>query len=316
MSRIAASRLDQMYRRQVQPGWGPDYQPANKAVRGEAPSISRATRLQCQQLGRVLHLQSEPELAAALVALYCPALVGIQEQRILQPFPAPHPLAAHPELRGQILPSFQGTVDVMSRIDPGWRPSVQEIKGHMVVAPYVGDLLLALRDEAGIYCVNWTVKSDAGGFEESPVGPMRRGQLGAPARNRLKRRQAMEELYYRDVGIRTQQVTLAEIPKSLFSNLRLLYQWQGRETGLEAEARQEIVDRYSAAIRNETPPQIIMGALAQKYGCSFHSVMAILYQAIWARELKVDLYLPILVNKPLACERRDVLQHYSHWFAR
>jgi len=42
----------------------------------------------------------------------------------------------------------------------------------------------------------------------------------------------------------------------------------------------------------------------------------ILYAAIWSREVRVDLYRPVLPDKPLRRERSDVLVDYSHWFAR
>jgi hypothetical protein len=44
--------------------------------------------------------------------------------------------------------------------------------------------------------------------------------------------------------------------------------------------------------------------------------MALIHQGIWRRELRVDLFRPVLADKPLRREVTDVLVKYADWFAR
>lgn len=314
--RVTKDKFRRMVKRQGEAEWGPSYQPSNLSTRTEAPSVSRVTRLQSMRLGRVVHLQSEPEFAAALLALYHPNLVGIQEQRMLSPVPAPHPLANHPAIRGELLPSFRGTLEVIDRIDARWRHPVVEIDGNTMPLPFVGDLLLAMVDEQGIYCVNWTVKKTLSGFENPMSSTLRKGPSGEQQRNKIMRRQKMEQLYYEDAGIRTQRVTQQEIPAGLFSNLRMLFQWHGRPIVLDKEKVDEIVQDFTVCLITGIPPQTLIGYMSTKYECSIHDILTIFYRGIWERRLQVDLFIPILVDKKLNQEKLDVTEKYNNWFAR
>jgi hypothetical protein len=52
-----------------------------------------------------------------------------------------------------------------------------------------------------------------------------------------------------------------------------------------------------------------------EYRCSDEVIKAILCQMIWNRKLRVDLFKPILLERPLIPEIKDVLIEYSHWYA-
>ena len=84
--RLSLERLKAIRKRQENPGWGWDYEPSIRAVRGEAPSLSYAVKLRARKIpGREIHLLSTGETAAALLGLYHPDVVGLQEQRALMP---------------------------------------------------------------------------------------------------------------------------------------------------------------------------------------------------------------------------------------
>jgi hypothetical protein len=42
----------------------------------------------------------------------------------------------------------------------------------------------------------------------------------------------------------------------------------------------------------------------------------VFYRAIWEEKLKVDLFSPILIDRPLLPETDNVLEFFSDWFDR
>lgn len=89
---ISISRAKTIYQRQKDAPWDEHYVPGILATAKEAPSISHAYILTPQKLlGREIHLLATSERNAALLGLYNPAVVGLQEQRMLSPTSSPHP---------------------------------------------------------------------------------------------------------------------------------------------------------------------------------------------------------------------------------
>jgi len=316
---LSLARRQKILDRQDPPGWGAEYVPSILATREEAPSISRAVQLWAKQLGRSCHLLSKVEVRAATLALYHPALFELHEQRMLSSEPRPHPLANHPHCAGLNLLPLRGTLDVAQRLDVlNVIPLVRFTEGnerHLAPFPLVGDLLLFLVDSQGPYCVNWTVKKSAAAFSEPirtnflPSDPDRAGRDESA-------RHAIEEIYYLDAGIRTQRVTEGEIDDDLFHTLNHLLLWAHRPVDITDSIRLEIVDRYRMSMLMRRPPLDEMLAMRAQYGLTFDQLKALLFQAIWHRQLRVDLWSFISVDRPLKAEGRDVLAHFAAWFAR
>ena len=166
------SRLITMYQRQPGNRFGADYCPAQLATPQEAPSVSRASIICAEKVGgREIHLLSTPELAAAFVVLYHPDVFDLQEQRLLSPVPCEHPLAGHPSAIGAKVSSLPGTVAVLADMGLGDKhPTIVDRRGkdpkdwRRLPWPYIGDILLFVRDQEGPYCVNWTIKDDERAF--------------------------------------------------------------------------------------------------------------------------------------------------------
>jgi len=312
-------RRQQILDRQDPAGWRSAYIPSTLATREEAPSISRARQIWAEQLGRYCHVISGPEARAATVALYHPALFELHEQRMLSTEPRPHPLALHPDHPGLRLTPLRGTLDVAQRLDMlKVHPVVHFMEGDQPrIAPFplIGDLLLSLRDKQGPYCVNWTVKNALAAFD----APIRTNFLPAdPARaiSDEQARHAIEEAYYRDAGIRTQRVVEADIDDELFATMNHLLLWADRPVEVSSDVRSEIVDRFRACLRAGRPALDEMVAMRSRHPFAISDFKAILFRAIWRRELRVDLWSFISVDRPLRPEVRDVLTHFAAWFAR
>lgn len=312
-----------MYERQPGNRFGAEYQAAQRATPKEAPSVSRATILNAAKIGgRELHLLSAPEFAAALVALYHPQVFDLQEQRLLSPGPAQHPLVGHPRAIGLGLPSLPGTVEIMDQLgqadkhptiidkrqrDPGeWR---------RVPWPYIGDLLLFLEDAQGPYCVNWTVKGDSASF-------VSRGDLGPRPSRRdaidpaVVLRHEVERLHYAAAGIRTVQIVGSQFEPDLIANLRILFTHHARRIDCTPSQHRAVVDLLGAAIGTEMVMASVLSQVSRRLGIDAFAARAILYQSVWNRQLRIDLFQPIVADHPLLPEQEDLCSRYASLFSR
>ena len=319
--RLTLARRKKILDRQDPPGWGADYVPSILATREEAPSISRPRQIWSELLGRYCHVLSEVEARAIVLALHNPRLFELQEQRMLSCESTPHPLARHPIHALHARTHFEGTLKVAERLGfLTMHPIVHFSEGgqaHVTAFPFVGDLLLFLFDEQGPYCVNWTIKLS----EEAFRAPIRTDLLPADperAASDVQARHAIEEIYYRDAGIRTQRVVERDIERGLFATLSHLLLWSRRRACVDIteEMRGDILDRFHGCMASGRPPLDEMLILKRDLSVSLEDLKALLFRAIWRRELRVDLWSGIFVDRPLKPEVRDVLTHYAAWFAR
>jgi len=306
----------------TQSGWTDCYESPINAFSNDAPSISRRSCIYSAKLARDIHLLSGPEQSAAILALYHPDLFELHEQRVLTPQPDFHPLSGHPDTRGQDLPSFRGTVDVADRLGQlRLHPTVTipdpdaPETGLRVPKQLMGDLLLFMRGDNVRYCVNWTIKKNEDGFKRG-LGLKRNRKQEANRQDRAAFRHDLERIYYEDAGIRTVRVTQQEIDFNVACNLRQLFGYHQRSPSVSADVHQSIEARFRDILGATASPLEASRELMQKFGCSLHDCRTILYQAIWHRRLRVDLFSPIVFDRPLTPESRDVLQVYTDWFAR
>lgn len=315
-------RLRTILKRQGKSVFGPDYQPAIRATPREAPSISRPSVLQSTRLGRDVHALSIPERSGALLALYHPKLFELHEQKMLSVGPRPNPLFGHPAAIGLNLPQVRGTVVVAEQLGHlRFHPKVKAPRSPgskdwmWVPFPYIADLLLFMADDGGPYCINWTIKAEPQDFDRPPP-------RGAPTRDphaavlRTQARQEIERVYYEEAGIRTVRVAKTDINEHVAANLRHLFGWQQQVVPLQPEQRAEMLLKYEVAIDLGVAPSDMIGQLMLRYRCRREDCLAVLYQAIWSRRMRVDLFKPVLPDKPLQPERHDVLTEYGAWFER
>lgn len=316
MRRLTMARLAAVLARQEPPRYGADYVPAIRASREEAPAISRCTRLYSTRFQRDIHLLSEAETDAALLALYHPGLIDLHEQRVLSRWPAPHPVETYPGYRGISLPGVRGTLEVSERLGvldfhPLIGARAADGTRRAVAFPMIGDLLLFLRDDrAAVRCLNWNIKTEARDFgrppPEAPETPHRIVKAVA--------RIAVEETYYADAEIRTQRIAGEDIDREVRRNLRLLYPYAERLVPLPETEICSVLAMYGAALASATPITEVMLALMRRHGHAEIDLRTIYYQAIWQRRLRVSLYAPILIDRVPRAESRDVLLAYASWF--
>lgn len=316
-------RLTTILKRQADPSWGSDYEPAIKAVRGEAPNISHAFTLRASKVpGREIHLLSEQELFAALLGLYNPKVVGLQEQRALMPDFRAHPLHNFPgAIAGELLP-LRGMIDVAERLGcinilpRVWAPDPDCDGGRRdLVFPYIGDLLWAIRrDQGSYYCVNWPVKDSEIAFKR-PLQTKRSSQANDQLPASLLIRYELECAYYADAAIRTILLAAGNIDEHVRGNLRHLFLHHARKVELPDDTQEELLARFHYCLETGAPPSELIVRLTGAGKYSVEDCKNVLFQGIWFRKLRVDLFRPILIDRPLKPEMQDVLVRYADVFS-
>lgn len=319
---VHLQRLLTILDRQSTSRWGKDYIPSILATPQEAPSISRPSILNSKKIGREVHVLSLTERAAGFLALYHPDLFDLQEQRMLSTTPAPHPLFAYPRLMSGIdLPPLKGMIDVADRL--GYLSMLPKVKvinpeDHLdtkvVVFPYIGDLLLLMNGSNGHkYCVNWNIKDKHENFETGLVGVSRNGRL-AKKNNTTFARHEMEDVYYQDAGIRTLRISNEQLNGHVTANLAQLFGYHLMKPELSTAAQALILGKFKLALEAGVVPFEVILSLISQYSFTAEQCRIVLYQSIWNRKLRVDLFKPILIDRPLKPETRDVLVEYAELF--
>jgi hypothetical protein len=324
--RPSVVRLRTILDRQGEDRFDGKYVPAILATPREAPSISNASRVRLWELGgRWGHLLSPWERHVLVLGLHLRCAFGffdVHEQKMLSPIPRVHPLFSHPRGAGLDLPPFRGTIDVAQRLGEfRLHPVVRlaepaSLNGFRWVAfPFVGDLLWFLEDAAGPYCVNQNVKRDDEDFRD-PGRTRRFAKNLARSQERAQFRLQVEKLYYADAGIRTAEIAAAKIDFHVSANLSMLLGLRAARLSISPAEREELVERFEVALDLPIAPCHVIHRFCGRYRRSFSDGKAVLYQAIWNRRLRVDLFRPVLVDKPLKREIHDLADVYRGWFAR
>lgn len=319
---ISPAKLKILYQRQKNPAWDLTYVPGILATPKEAPSISRAFILTPKKFnGREIHLLSTAERDAALLGIYHPDVVGLQEQRMLSPEPVMHPLWWYPGIDRSSLSPLNGLIDVADRLDaldvlPRISVLHPEISGERMtlIYPWCGDLLWAVaRPNGHIDCINWTIKDKRQNFMRA--GPSRYGKprSSEPTRAILARHE-IEATYYADANIQTKQIAGEEIDLNVAANLRQLFLHHRRQLSISDDQRAEIIHKFQLAMTLGITPAEVITLFAERARYAVDQCRSVFYQAIWDRQLRVDLFQPILINRPMHPEVRDVAFVYAEWF--
>lgn len=319
---ISEGRFNLILKRQEKMRWLADYQPAMRATRDEAAKISRPSTLYWRKLGRDMHFMSLAERHVCLLALYHPRVFDIHEQHMLSMFEAPHPLSHHPDAWDLSLPPVNGTVNIADELgilskhpvvnltDPD--NSEEQIRHAF---PYLGDLLLFLKDDQGPYCVNWSVKSQNDDFYDRSRSRQSKKAIAAE-QPELHMRHALEQRYFADAKIPTHFVAAKDFPPDLIHNLNALCARSQRKCVLPYEAQEELIHQLQKIVGTNATVLSMISTWTARFKCERDELLSAFYKAIWDRRVLVDLYKPVLVDKPLREPRTDPLLDYANLFRR
>lgn len=320
--RLTEARLRTILSRQDPPAFGRDYQPSIRAAREEAPDQSRFALIWSALVDRDISTISRPEKWVLYIVLYCPWLFDIQEQRMLPYLQAPHPLTGHPRAAGMKLPNFRGTLAIAEElcaleVHPVLHIASTDDPTVMAAVPFpwIGDFLLFLQDDQGPYCINLTIKNTEAEFDVPTVGIKPNTDMKRAARHAEVRHRA-EQILYADVGIPTIRVAADKVNTTVLANLEHIYGWQRRMHSFEEAQRMEIVDALRSGVLAGVSALEVIHNLMAEFGYALYDLKVVMYQAIWKREIRIDLYQYFFIEQPLIAEHRDVLAEFSQWFKR
>lgn len=321
-TRVTEARHREILRRQDPPAWGKAYEPAIRAVREEAPSDSRPSTAWWEKMRREVHVLSLPELWVLVIVLYFPWLWELQEQRMLPFLPAKHPLSGHARAIGMTLPVMNGTLAVAERLGVlklhpvlYVRTVGNDLTKDIIPGAWIGDLLAYLEDDDGPFCVNLSVKNTRLGFSRPVVGTSPKTKMKEAEEKELAR-QLVEVELYNEVGIPTHQIAGDELNEIVVANLLQILLWQKRTTDLPIGARLDLIGELNEGITTGKSALEVLTTWSRRNQKQFYDAKIVLYQAIWNRELRVDLFQYFFIEQPLVPETRDVLDQYGHWFRR
>lgn len=319
---LTEGRLREILRRQDPPVFGHAYEASIKPMRTEAPSRSRPAWVWSQRLGRRVSTLSQPERDVFCILDYHPGLFELQEQRMLPFLPTPHPLAGHHLAVGLVLPAFRGTLAVADELGVlnfhpvlklGNRAKNEPLEE--VPAPFINDFLAFFYDTEGCYCVNFSVKATKEAFTTRTIGVTPRTNMQR-AQQREAARHAVEEKLFMEIGIPTHFIAAADLHPIVVSNLQSLQLWQKRPQPFESDTYQRIVDAFQNGIEKGKSALEIIHCLKVSPGQREYDIRVTLHQAIWRRDIRIDLFSYFFIDRPLKPEKQDVLKLYGHWFER
>jgi hypothetical protein len=183
--------------------------------------------------------------------------------------------------------------------------------------PYLGDLLIFLKDDQGPYCVNWSVKPRKADFYARPG--RRQSKASAKLASEppsLDTRHLLEERYFADAQIPSHFVAVEDLPFHLIYNLNALCTHSQRTLTLPHEAQEELIHQLQKVVGTPTTVLSMLPIWTARFKCERDELLSAFYKAIWNRRVLVDLYKPVLVDKPLKVQRTDPLLDYAHLFRR
>jgi hypothetical protein len=322
MSQNKFARLKTIRERQKPENVGPNYLASIFATPSEAPSKSSPKIIRSLTFGREFHVLSDPEFKAIFLAWYNKKVFEVQEQKMLSPWPALHPLVyiGDRTVDKSKLRLLQGTIDVANRLDALDLHAIvyfRDANGDRAQAPFpfIGDLLLFIRESDGqCYCINWNIKAKISAFEQSPFTRGAKNQ--ERARRKARMRNLIEEVYYADAEIRTQRVAFDESNDLLFENLWTCWASAEEATDLNEYQNKMLIDAFCLAIEDRVPPLEVALSFYMTHNIDPIKSKDVFFGAIWNRDLRVDLFNPILFDYPAQAEKSDVLQYFSGWFEK
>jgi hypothetical protein len=326
------NRLARIKERQDKIKWGPSYQAAIQACRGEVPAKSGSGTLPSLPLQRSLHAMSWPEKVAIALAQYANPL-DIHEQHVYYATPTLHPLAFHPMYANLSWPKTDGTFALaeelgVERFHPKvWKETNQNNRldstdpaandhagGEWRIGFYIGDLMLYMRGPAEgtrPYARPWEVKltkEDHG----RPGGDLIR-RYSKSAVERSEARKLVCAAYAAQLGTTIAEFSLDDVPNSLAASLVTLCRAQAMDYRLPHTATQELIEAFKEGVGQDVPARIIARRLL-KDASDVAQAKILLEHAVWQRWVRVDLLETLAWDMPLLPERFDLLVQYRSLF--
>jgi hypothetical protein len=181
--------------------------------------------------------------------------------------------------------------------------------------PFIGDFLLFLNDSVGPFCVNWTIKKDEESFQFRLPGLKPKPISRSPEVGELQRHE-IEAEYYGDADIPTYRIPESRIDKEVSMNLASLFLWHARKVLASSDVVARALADFERGIGRNVSAFDLVKQVVRDHSLTQETAKLILKKGIWNRHLRVDMFRPILDDRPLQPEVLDVIDVYGEWFQR
>ncbi|MCA9232994.1 MAG: hypothetical protein KDA57_20275, partial [Planctomycetales bacterium] len=95
-----------------------------------------------------------------------------------------------------------------------------------------------------------------------------------------------------------------------------LFGWHRRATNIRPEQKLQILTSFNEHIGSGSAALDVIRGISRRTRIDAYQIKTLLYQFVWSRKLRIDLYRPLLMNKPLLGEVIDPISAYDDWFRR
>ena len=194
-------------------------------------------------------------------------------------------------------------------VDPNLAPP-----DRVLMKPWIGDLLIFLRDDRGHYAVEWDVKAESGKHGKPWAGNWRQSNSPRSIAG-AELREAAYQAYMAELRIPIRRVARDQMDFDVQNNLIRLC---GRsQIPLDLPAAQVLEVEcalHEALVTGETPARAIRRVAANEH--FLMASLSVLERSVWERKLRVDLRHPILIDRPLRPEVHDLIAVHAALFER
>jgi hypothetical protein len=293
--------------------FGPGYEAAT--MLGETSrAIGGAGSLPAPQLGRWINAHSWPEKVAGAFALYS-GVFELHDQPIYHPDAMLHPLAYHGMYSHLPWPTTEGTFALASELGlDRWHPRVWDDEADAwYIGCWVNDYLLYRRDGGGRpYMLFWEVKDKPKKHGQPGGGHARR--LNAKTSEAVRARNTVCAAYAEQLGSRIVEFSSSDLPYQLQKTLVSLCRAQAADVDLPDTMVADLIQAFQEAVGTDIAANDVAARIV-KTGEQFAMAKDLLDVAVWQRRVRVELYQPLLWNRPLLPESSDVLVDFAHLLA-
>lgn len=295
-----------------------EYQASIRATKAEAPSISYAIQTWSKKNQRFIHCLSNQEAAFVEILEYHPDVVEYMEQHMLPNDTAKHPLADHPLSQRTRFPQLKGVI--ATALDMDARQFLPRFfrgaDGYAYHGLWIGDFLVVVRDQKGIYAVNFSIKATREDFGfNAPLLHQTDGFKARMLRNAMRHR--IEKVMFEQAGISTHFIAVKEeLSACLVANLNRMRGFRNQQIAWTPQFEHEVLEGFRTGIEKRSTPYEIFEVLTTKYQFEMKAMNACFQHLMWTRQLRVDLGQQIVNNRRLHPEKSDPLINWNQWFRR
>ncbi|TXC66766.1 hypothetical protein FSC37_15975 [Piscinibacter aquaticus] len=119
----------------------------------------------------------------------------------------------------------------------------------------------------------------------------------------------------KELGIRVVRVAKEQLDPVFTTNLLRLLKFHSQTSEAAPHIQAELLDAYCEALKTGRPANLVINDFVRA-GVDSDECRRVLFEGIWYRKVRIDLFSGWMIDHPMIPERRDPLVVYGHLFTR